>query len=168
MKKIVLASSAFALLLSTSCTTTKTYTIQSKSGSDVQGTVAFVQKGKTVSLDMNVYKLNPNGIHAAHIHEFGDCSAADGSTAGGHWNPTSQAHGKWGHMEHHSGDLGNLKADAQGTARLVMNSNKWCIGCKDSTKNIIGKSIIIHAKEDDFKTQPTGNAGGRIACVEIK
>lgn len=157
-----------ALLSITSCSTTKTYTIQSKSGTATQGTAKFTQTGKTVELDMNVYKLNPNGIHAAHIHEFGDCSATDASSAGGHWNPTSHQHGKWGMGEHHAGDLGNLKADSKGVARLVMKTDKWCIGCSDPTKNIVGKSIIIHAKEDDFKTQPTGNAGGRIGCVEIK
>lgn len=157
-----------AALFAVSCTTTKTYTIVSKSGSDVQGTAKFTQKGKTVELDMNVYKLKRNGIHASHIHEFGDCSAADASSAGGHWNPTSHKHGKWGTDEHHAGDLGNLKADASGTARLVMKTDKWCIGCNDATKNIIGKSIIIHEKADDFKTQPTGNAGGRVGCVEIK
>lgn len=165
MKNLLLAGAA---LLAVSCTTTKNYTILPKSGTDTQGTAKFTQKGKFVELDMNVYKLNPNALHATHIHEKGDCSAADGSSAGGHWNPTSHQHGKWGVGEHHSGDLGNLKTDANGTARLVMKTDKWCIGCKDETKNIIGKSIIIHAKADDFKTQPTGNAGGRIGCVEIK
>ncbi|MDO5616017.1 MAG: superoxide dismutase family protein [Cruoricaptor ignavus] len=157
-----------ALLTLASCTTTKTYTIVSKSGTQTQGTAQFTQKGKTVELDMNVYKLPANSTHAAHIHEFGDCSAADGSSAGGHWNPTNENHGKWGHSEHHAGDLGNLKSNAEGVARMVMKTDKWCIGCKDETKNIIGKSIIIHAKADDYKTQPTGNAGGRIGCVEIK
>ena len=168
MKLSTVFSLAGAAIFAVSCSTTKTYNIVSKSGSDVQGTAKFTQKGKMVELDMNVYKLKPNGIHASHIHEFGDCSAADGSSAGGHWNPTSHQHGKWGVNEHHSGDLGNLKADKNGTARLVMKTDKWCIGCSDETKNIIGKSIIIHAKEDDFKTQPTGNAGGRVGCVEIK
>ena len=154
--------------LAVSCGTTKTYTINSKSGSNTQGTAKFVQKVGSVELDMNVYKLSANGIHAAHIHEFGDCSAADGSSAGGHWNPTSQQHGKWGVGEHHVGDLGNLRADKDGTARLVMKTDKWCIGCSNPAKNLIGKSIIIHSKSDDFKTQPTGNAGGRIGCVEIK
>lgn len=167
MKNYPLLAGA-ALLSIVSCTTTKNYTINAKSGSETQGTVKFTQTGKTVEMDMNVYKLTPNGTHAAHIHEFGDCSAADGSSAGGHWNPTSREHGKWGVGEHHVGDLGNLKANADGTARLVMKTDKWCIGCADPEKNILGKSIIIHAKADDFKTQPTGNAGGRIGCVEIK
>ncbi|MEC5394139.1 superoxide dismutase family protein [Bergeyella sp. RCAD1439] len=167
MKTSVISAIALTLALA-SCTTTKTYTIAAKSGTQTQGTAKFTQKGNTVELDMNVYNLTPNSLHASHIHEFGDCSSADGTSAGGHWNPTNEKHGKWASHEHHAGDLGNLKADEKGTARMVMKTDKWCIGCKDETKNIIGKSIIIHAKADDFKTQPTGNAGGRIGCVEIK
>lgn len=155
-------------LLLASCATTKTYAIASKSGSETQGVVKFTQKGNMVELDMTVHNLASHGVHATHIHEFGDCSSADGSSAGGHWNPTKEKHGKWGNHEHHSGDLGNLKADINGTARLVMKTDRWCIGCEDEAKNIIGKSIIIHAKADDFKTQPTGDAGGRIGCAEIK
>lgn len=161
--------SIFATVLLASCTAkTKTYHINAKSGTDTQGTAKLTQTGKTVELDLNVYKLNRNALHAAHIHEFGDCSSADASSAGGHWNPTNENHGKWGAGHHHAGDLGNLKTDASGTARLVMSSNKWCLGCMDKSKNLIGKSIIIHAKADDFRTQPTGNAGGRVGCVEIK
>lgn len=150
-----------------SCGTTKTYTVNSKSGTNTQGTAMFTQKGKNVELDLNVYKLTP-GIHAVHLHEKGDCSSTDGSSAGGHWNPTSDNHGKWGHDEFHMGDIGNLVADKDGSARLVFKTDKWCIGCDDPTKNIIGKGLIIHADKDDFKTQPTGNAGGRVGCVEIK
>ncbi|MBA5247124.1 superoxide dismutase family protein [Marnyiella aurantia] len=168
MNKTTLSLAGILALLLTSCATTKTYTIESKSNSEVQGTAMFTQKGNTVELDMNVLKLNPNGVHAAHIHENGDCSAPDGSSAGGHWNPTSHDHGKWGMGEHHTGDLGNLKANAQGTSRLVMKTDKWCLGCSDPSKNLYGKSIIIHAQADDFKTQPTGNAGGRVGCVVIK
>lgn len=167
MKNFFLSLAAMALVAS--CTaTTKTYTIQPKSGTHTQGTAKLTKKGKTVELDLNVYKLKRNSLHAAHIHEFGDCSSADASSAGGHWNPTNENHGKWGAGQHHSGDLGNLKTDASGTARLVMSSDKWCLGCMDKSKNLYGKSIIIHAKADDFRTQPTGNAGGRVGCVEIK
>ncbi|AYO58776.1 superoxide dismutase [Chryseobacterium sp. 6424] len=150
-----------------SCSTTRNYTVMPKSDTDTQGTAKFTQSGKTVELDLNVYKLTP-GAHAVHIHENGDCSAADASSAGGHWNPTTEAHGKWGHDEHHRGDIGNLNADKNGTARIVFKTDKWCMGCSDETKNIMGKSIIVHASADDFKTQPTGNAGGRVGCVEIK
>lgn len=154
-------------LLAVSCTTTKSYVINSKSGTQTQGTAQFTQKGKTVTMDLSAYKLTP-GIHAIHIHEKGDCSATDGSSAGGHWNPTSEKHGKWEHGEFHMGDIGNLVADKDGTARLVFKTDNWCLGCGDDTKNIIGKSIIIHADKDDFHSQPTGNAGGRVGCIEIK
>ncbi|WP_304344544.1 superoxide dismutase family protein [Chryseobacterium koreense] len=158
---------ALSGVLAVSCTTTRNYAIDAKSGTSTQGTVKFVQTGKTVKMDLNVYKLTP-GIHAVHIHEKGDCSAADASSAGGHWNPTSHQHGRWGTGEFHIGDIGNLNADQDETARKVFSTDKWCIGCKDESKNILGKTLIIHAKEDDFHTQPTGNAGGRVGCVEIK
>ena len=158
---------AGAALLLASCTTTKSYRINSKSGTNTQGTVKFTQKGKNVEMDINAYELKP-GTHAIHIHEKGDCSATDGSSAGGHWNPGGHDHGKWGNDHFHMGDIGNLQANKEGYARLVFNTDKWCIGCKDESKNIIGKTIIIHEKADDFKTQPTGNAGGRVGCVEIK
>lgn len=150
-----------------SCSTTKSYTIHSKSGTNTQGTAKFTQTGKNVTLEINAYKLTP-GSHAIHIHEKGDCSATDGSSAGGHWNPIKSHHGKWDTEHFHMGDIGNLQADKDGTALLNFKTDKWCIGCEDETKNIIGKSIIIHADADDFKTQPTGNAGGRVGCVEIK
>ena len=167
MNATKLSMLACSAILAVSCTTTKNYTINSKSGTETQGTAKFVQTGKNVEMDLNVYKLTP-GIHAVHIHEKGDCSSTDGSSAGGHWNPTNHDHGKFGSETFHMGDIGNLNADKDGTARLLFKTDKWCIGCKDETKNIVGKSLIIHAGLDDFKTQPTGNAGGRVGCIEIK
>lgn len=166
MNKLLFSGFAAALLMA-SCTTKKMYTVYSKSGTQTQGTALFTQKGKRVELDMNVYKLTP-GLHAVHLHEKGDCSAADASSAGGHWNPSHDDHGKWDTQHFHMGDIGNLNADKNGTARLVFDTDKWCIGCSDESKNIVGKSLVIHAAKDDFKTQPTGNAGGRVGCVEIK
>lgn len=156
-----------ALIALASCSTTKTYTINSKSGTETQGTAKFTQNKGVVEMDLNAYKLTP-GVHAVHIHEKGDCSAADASSAGGHWNPTAENHGKWAAGEHHMGDIGNLVADKNGTARLIFKTDKWCMGCSDDKQNIYGLSIIIHEKADDFKTQPTGNAGGRVGCIEIK
>ncbi|MBS1548643.1 MAG: superoxide dismutase family protein [Bacteroidetes bacterium] len=166
MKNTLWMAGLFSLSL-ISCGTTKTYKILAKSNTETQGTAVFTQKGKTVTMDLNAYKLSP-GLHAVHIHEKGDCSSPDAMSAGGHWNPTQHKHGKWEHGEFHMGDIGNLKADKDGVARLEFKTDKWCLGCSDETKNIIGKTIIIHAKEDDFHSQPTGNAGGRVGCVEIK
>lgn len=160
---LLICSAIFAV----SCSTTKSYTINSKSGTETQGTADFSQTGKTVKLDLNVYKLTP-GIHAVHLHEKADCSATDGTSTGGHWNPAGDDHGKWGEEHFHMGDIGNLTADKDGTARLVFKTDKWCIGCSDESKNILGKGLIVHAGKDDFHTQPTGNAGGRVGCVEIK
>jgi len=160
---LLICSAVFAV----SCSTTKTYTINSKSGTSTQGTAKFTQTGKMVEMDLNVYKLTP-GIHAVHLHEKADCSATDGTSTGGHWNPAKDDHGKWGAEHFHMGDIGNLSADKDGTARLIFKTDKWCIGCTDESKNIIGKGLIIHAGKDDFMTQPTGNAGGRVGCVEIK
>lgn len=167
MKILTLSLMTGFAALAVSCSTTKTYTVHSKSGTQTQGTAMFTQKGGNVEMDLNVYKLTP-GIHAVHVHEKGDCSATDASSAGGHWNPTTDNHGKWGHGMHHMGDIGNLTADKNGTARLVFKTDRWCMGCTDESKNIVGKSIVIHASADDFQTQPTGNAGGRVGCVEIK
>lgn len=165
MKKLfLLAGMGFVWI---SCGTTKTYTVYSKSGTETQGTAKFTQKGKKVVMDLNVYKLTP-GLHAVHIHEKGDCSASDATSAGGHWNPSKDEHGKWDTEHFHMGDIGNLEANPTGTARLIFETNKWCLGCSDPSKNILGKALVIHAAKDDFHTQPTGNAGGRVGCVEIK
>lgn len=165
MKKYILFLSTAVVL--TSCGSTKTYSIEAKSDTKTSGEISFTQKKSGVTMLVKAENLTP-GIHAIHIHEKGDCSAKDASSAGGHWNPMKDMHGKWGHGEHHNGDIGNLVADADGKATLTFNTDRWCLDCKDETKNIFGKSIIIHAKEDDFTTQPTGNAGGRVGCIEIK
>ena len=167
MKAAKLLLIAGVAMIATSCGTTKTYSIIPKSGTDTQGIVTFSQKGSEVTMVVNAYKLTP-GAHAIHIHEKADCSAEDATSTGGHWNPSKNDHGKWGIGHFHMGDIGNLMAKTDGTATLTFKTDKWCIGCKDESKNILGKGLIIHAAEDDFKTQPTGNAGGRVGCVEIK
>ena len=109
------------------------------------------------------------GLHAAHIHEIGDCSAPDGTSAGGHWNPTSMDHGQWGTPPHHLGDLGNIEVDEYGAGALTVttpNPGFWSMGTGE-VNDIVGKAIIVHAEVDDFTTQPTGAAGGRIACGVI-
>jgi Cu-Zn family superoxide dismutase len=165
LQKLVLLT-GFALF-ALSCGPTKTYMVNAKSGTQTGGTAKFTQKGDEVVMKLDVTNLTP-GIHAVHIHEKGDCSAADGTSTGGHWNPAKDDHGKWGAEHFHMGDIGNLVADQSGTATLTFKTNKWCVGCADESKNIIGKGLIVHAAADDFHTQPTGNAGGRVGCVEIK
>jgi Cu-Zn family superoxide dismutase len=139
---------------------------ESKSGSNVHGTAVFIEKNGEVSLEAKLTGLNP-GVHAIHIHEKADCSAADAASAGGHWNPIFKKHGKWGDAEHHKGDIGNFTADMDGNATVLFKTDEWCIGCGDATKDILGKGLIVHDKPDDYTTQPTGNAGARVACSAI-
>ncbi|AZQ44149.1 superoxide dismutase family protein [Nonlabens ponticola] len=139
----------------------------SKSGSDVTGSIIFTEKGDEVEMVVELVGLE-EGSHAIHLHQNGDCSADDASSAGGHWNPTSEDHGSWGDNQHHKGDIGNLQADAEGNASLVFSTDKWCIGCDDENKNIVGKGVIVHAKADDFTSQPSGAAGARVACGVVE
>lgn len=144
-----------------------TVELSAKSESNVSGTVIFTDKNGIVSMLATASGLEP-GSHAIHIHESSDCSSPDGKSAGGHWNPTNQPHGKWGaETGYHKGDIGNFTADENGNASISISTDEWCIGCGDETKDIIGKGIIVHAGVDDFTTQPTGDAGGRVSCGGI-
>ena len=137
--------------------------VESKSGSNMKGTITFAEENGVVKMEAEISGATP-GTHAIHIHEKGDCSAADGTSAGGHWNPTGEAHGKWGAKAFHRGDIGNIEVGANGKGKISMATNLWCVGCNDMNKDIVGKAVIIHAKADDFTSQPTGNAGGREGC----
>ena len=139
--------------------------LDSKSGSAVKGHVVFEQEDGKVSMLAAVTGLDPNTVHAIHLHESSDCSAADGTSTGGHWNPTGQPHGEWGASAgYHKGDIGNFTASDDGKGTLSFTTDEWCIGCGDETKDILGKAVIIHQGQDDFVTQPTGAAGGRVSC----
>lgn|SRR5690554_4066366 len=141
--------------------------MESKSGSNAIGQVVFTEENGVVKMDAKFEGLT-EGTHAIHIHEKADCSADDGTSTGGHWNPTHERHGKWGDAEgYHKGDIGNMVADANGMAKISMETDEWCIGCDDENKNIVGKAIIVHDGEDDFVSQPTGDAGGRVSCGGI-
>jgi superoxide dismutase, Cu-Zn family len=136
--------------------------LEPKSGSQVTGTVTFTKVGDEVQVVADIQNLKP-GKHGFHIHEKGDCSAADAASAGAHFNPTQKHHGGPMTAEHHAGDLGNLEADASGKAHLDWKGKLSLSG----TESIIGKSIVVHEKEDDLKTDPSGNSGARIACGAI-
>jgi superoxide dismutase, Cu-Zn family len=129
----------------------------------VKGVVTFTQTDKGVKVYAHLEGLTP-GKHGFHIHEFGDCTAADLTSAGGHFNPTQMSHGAPGDEMRHSGDLGNIVADDKGMAVLEWVDPMMQLSGPNS---IIGHAVIVHAKEDDLKTQPTGNAGGREACGVI-
>lgn len=143
-------------------------TLEAKSDSKLSGNVVFTQENGEVTMTALIDGLAA-GMHAIHIHENADCSAADGSSAGGHWNPTHQDHGKWGSPNgYHKGDIGNFKVDANGNGTITMTTDEWCIGCDDDAKNIVGKSVVIHDGVDDFTSQPSGAAGTRVGCGTIK
>lgn len=139
--------------------------LESKSGSSVTGKVTFTAHGGKVEMKVVVNGLSP-GTHAIHLHDKGDCSAADATSAGGHWNPTSENHGQWGRAPFHHGDIGNLVADAHGKAELTFSTDLWTLGDGKPT-DVVGHAVVVHANQDDFTTQPTGNAGGRVACGVI-
>lgn len=132
-------------------------------GSSVQGTVTFTKSGNEVKIVADITGLT-SGKHGFHIHEFGDCSSPDGSSAGGHFNPTNQPHAGHDAAERHEGDLGNLEADSSGKAHLELTDTMITMSGGNS---IIGRGVIVHEKEDDLKSQPVGNAGGRVACGVI-
>ena len=143
--------------------------LESKSGSKVTGRAVFTRIDKDwVHLRIDIAGATP-GIHAVHIHEKGDCSAADAASAGGHWNPWKKKHGAWMQVDgnFHLGDLGNIEAGADGRGALELTTDQFDIGC-DCEKDAVGKSVVVHEKADDLKTDPTGNAGARIACGPIR
>lgn len=141
--------------------------LEAKSDSKVDGKVTFKEEDGEVVMTAVMSGLKP-GVHAIHLHETADCSAADGTSTGGHWNPTSQPHGKWGaEAGYHKGDIGNFTADDKGNGMIQFSTDEWCIGCDDANKNILGKAVIVHAGEDDLTSQPSGAAGARVSCAGI-
>lgn len=135
-------------------------------GSKAYGEVTFEQVGDKVRVLANVVGLKPNAEHGFHVHEVGDCSSGDGMSAKGHFNPHNKPHGHYGSPDRHAGDMPNLKADAKGRARL--NVELDTISVKPGAASIVGRGLIVHADPDDYKSQPTGNAGGRLACAVIQ
>ena len=131
----------------------------------VYGSVQFTQRGDKVLVTGEVSGLPPNSEHGFHIHEKGDCSSGDGMSTGGHFNPTAKTHGEHTSIEHHAGDLVSLKADAAGVAKFSFESTSIAVG--SGATDVVGHGLIVHRDADDFKTQPTGNSGPRVACAAI-
>ena len=143
------------------------FMLEPKNDSNVKGEVIFTEDDGEVDMVAMLSGLS-EGEHAIHIHQTADCTAADGSSAGGHWNPTNEPHGKWGASEgYHKGDIGNFTADADGNAKVEFSTDEWCIGCDDENKNILGKGVIVHQGVDDYTSQPSGDAGARVSCAGI-
>jgi Cu-Zn family superoxide dismutase len=132
-------------------------------GSRVAGTVIFTRVAGGVQISATLEGLAP-GKHGFHIHERGDCTAPDGTSAGGHYNPDGHPHAGPDAKVRHMGDLGNLEADQNGRATYERRDDYVTL---NGAKSIIGRAVVVHAAEDDLNTQPTGNAGGRLACGVI-
>ncbi len=133
-------------------------------GNEVNGEVRFTQTNDGVTVEGEINGLDPNSTHGFHIHEFGDCSASDGTSAGGHYNPLDQPHGGPDDEERHVGDMGNINADDNGTAEISYTDPLMAFSGETS---ILGRGVIVHAGEDDLESQPTGDAGDRLSCGVI-
>ena len=147
---------------------TATATLEAKSGSNVTGAVRFTEMMAdgvpAVQVSINAQNVPP-GVHGFHVHETGDCSAADATSAGGHFNPESHKHGGPGEATRHAGDFGNVLAGDDGRVDATYLMRGVTIGA--GPHSIAGKAIVLHAAPDDLVTDPTGNAGARIACGVI-
>jgi Cu-Zn family superoxide dismutase len=139
--------------------------LEPTTGSSVAGTVFFLQDGDRVLVSGEVHGLRPDSVHGFHIHEKGDCSAPDGTSAGAHFNPLAKPHAHPTVADRHAGDLPMLEADASGNATLTATIDVITIG--SAATDIVGRGVIVHKDPDDWKTQPTGNSGARIACGVI-
>ncbi|WP_454832784.1 superoxide dismutase family protein [Pseudoxanthomonas wuyuanensis] len=137
--------------------------LASASGSLVSGKVKLVPMGRGVHITGEVGGLPAGSSHGFHVHEKGDCSAADASSAGGHFNPFNTAHGKAETGAHHAGDMDNIVADAEGVARIDVHVSGVTLG-GGAVNDIASRALIVHAVADDYASQPAGNAGARVAC----
>jgi Cu-Zn family superoxide dismutase len=131
-----------------------------ESEGNVQGVIELTQENDGLHVTGQVNGLNP-GTHGFHIHEYGDARGPAGKTAGGHFNPWENQHGGPNDEEHHAGDLGNIRADESGVAHVDITA-PWL-----KLHYVVGRSIVVHAGEDDFRSQPSGDAGGRVAIGVI-
>ena len=134
-------------------------------GNAVAGTVRFEQSGSKVVVTAAITGLKPSSEHGFHVHEKGDCSAPDATSAGGHFNPAGRPHGHHGKAERHAGDMPNLRADASGTARVTWETDLLSVG--SGAADVIGRSVVIHRDPDDYASQPAGNSGPRLSCGVI-
>lgn len=141
-------------------------TLAPGAGQAVRGMVVFHDMGGHMMVHARVSGLKANAQHGFHVHEKGDCTAADFTSAGGHFNPGNQPHGQSGSAAHHAGDLPNLRADANGNAELRLMLHGLSMG-GGAANDVVGRAVVVHANPDDYSSQPAGNSGPRIACGVI-
>jgi superoxide dismutase, Cu-Zn family len=156
------------LLLGLACATTPrtdelraVATLEGRSGSDAFGVVTFTETGGIVVIRVDLSNVPP-GPHGFHVHETGDCSAPDASSAGPHFDPAGDPHGALHEVRSHAGDLGNLTASAAGRIQTEIRTSKLTVS--SGPRSVIGRSVVLHADPDDLESQPAGDAGARIAC----
>ena len=170
MKKLIAATAALALLGACASTPPEspraTAQLQPTKGNKTFGEATFEQVGDRVHVVIYVQGLKPGQEHGLHIHEIGDCSSGDGLSTKGHFNPLGKPHANPGTPERHAGDLPALKAGKDGRAKV--DAKLDVITVTPGPSSVIGRGLIVHADADDYKTQPTGNAGARIACGVIR
>ncbi len=144
-------------------------TLVSAAGRTVKGELTLTNEGTAVNIRGEITGLDPGKEHGFHVHEIGQCSAPDFSSAGEHFNPTKDQHGDPKSDKKHLGDIPNLKADKDGRATVDVSLKGATLVDKDDSPNeILGKALVVHAMPDDYKTQPSGGSGGRIACGVIR
>ena len=173
IKSISLTLGVLAVLSLVACQTAEhgagqkaSATLDPRSGSNATGTVNFTRQGHDVLVTGNFSGLKLNAEQGFHIHEKGDCSALDATSAGGHFNPDSKAHGMHGSGSNHAGDMPNIKSDTNGNALYSATLSGFTIN--SGSVGILGRSVVVHRDPDDYKSQPAGNSGARIACGLIK
>lgn len=140
--------------------------LQPTAGNRTAGSVTFTQVGDKVEVHAVVTGLKPNQEHGFHVHEAGDCSSGDGMSAKGHFNPLGRPHGHHATHDRHAGDMPNLKADGNGRADAKFTLD--VVSVIDGQTSIVGRGLIVHVQPDDYKSQPVGNAGARMACALIR
>jgi Cu-Zn family superoxide dismutase len=139
--------------------------LESRSGSTVTGEADFTEKKDGVEISIQIKGAKP-GPHGVHLHDKGDCSAADASSAGGHFNPDSKTHGSPTVDPHHAGDFGNIDVKANGTGKLKLTVKGLTVA--PGPNSVVAHALVIHADPDDMKTQPSGNSGARVACGVVQ
>jgi Cu-Zn family superoxide dismutase len=137
-------------------------TLESRSGSTARGTATFTELSTGVVRVVVEIENAPEGTHGLHVHEKGDCSAPDASSAGSHFNPGGAPHAGPHDAQRHAGDLGNIEIKGNGKGKLEITTDLLTV--RPGPNSVVGRSVIFHEKADDLKTQPTGDAGGRLAC----
>jgi Cu-Zn family superoxide dismutase len=166
-RPLLLSAAAAATILASGVAGAQTASVELKptQGNAVAGSARFEQQGRRVVITAEIRGLKPNSEHGFHVHEKGDCSAPDATSAGGHFNPAAKPHAHHSLAERHAGDMPNLLADANGVAKYRFESEAFTVA--PGPTSVVGRGLVVHRDPDDYKSQPAGNSGPRVACGVI-